>query len=171
LEVDVFDAESAAFHQPHACAVHQPAEHLHGAGREVLEELSNFIEAENDGDALRPFGSDGFDFELRFQDFSEEEEQGGEGLVLGAGSDIAIDGEVGEKRVNLVVSHFRGMHPAVGFFSMEAEKAFHPIDVSPFGANRKMLSPHELSGLFEQGRFERPGGGGLGHNGLSRLRL
>jgi hypothetical protein len=55
--------------------------------------------------------------------------------------------------------------------AMEAEKAFHPIDVSPFGANRKMLSPHELSGLFEQGRFERPGGGGLGHNRISRLQL
>jgi len=136
LEVDILDAESTAFHEPHACAVHQTAEHLHGAGREVLEQLSHFVEAENDGDALGPFGSDGFDFELRSQDVSEEKEQGGEGLVLGAGSDVAFDGEVGEEVVDLVVSHFRGMHPAAGFSPLEAEKAFHPIDVSPFGANR-----------------------------------
>ena len=144
---------------------------MHGALREVLEELSDFIEAEHNGDALGPFGSDGFHFELRFQEVSEEEEQGGEGLILGAGSDVAFDGEVGEKGVDLVVAHFRGMHPAAGFFAMESEKTFHPIDVSPFGANRKMLGPHQLSGLFEQWRLEGPGGGGLGHNGLSRLRL
>jgi hypothetical protein len=51
--------------------------------------------------------------------------------------------------------------------AMEAEKAFHPVDVGRFGANREVFRPHQLSGLFEEGRFMGPGGGGLGHNGLS----
>jgi hypothetical protein len=35
---------------------------------------------------------------------------------------------------------------------MEAEKAFHPVEVGCFVANGKMFGPDQLAGLFDQWR-------------------
>jgi len=65
---------------------------------DVREERTDFVDGEDDGQALRIFRSDGVDvWQLDFQDFLIEEEQGGEGLVLGAGGDVFFDGEVGKE--------------------------------------------------------------------------
>ena len=147
------------------------AEQRHRAQRKSLEQSPHFFHAEGNGETLQPFGSDGVDFKLGLQDFAEQEEEGGEGLVLSAGGDLSIDGEVGEEGVDLAVSHLSGVDPATGPVAMEAEKAFHPVEVSCLGANGEMLGPNQLASLFEQWRPVGAGGGRFRHKGISRLRL
>ena len=49
FEIDVFDAESAAFHEAHPGAVHRTTESLHDARRKWVEDSADFVEAEDDG--------------------------------------------------------------------------------------------------------------------------
>jgi|GEM_PF-6684494 hypothetical protein len=128
------------------------AEQRHRAQRKSLEQSPHFFHAEGNGETLQPFGSDGVDFKLGLQDFAEQKKKGGEGLFLVAGSDLAIDGEVSEEGVDFAISHFRGAAPESGFIAMEAEKAFHPVEVGCFGGNGKILGPVQLASFFEQWR-------------------
>jgi hypothetical protein len=78
-EVYVLDAQAHTFHQPHACAIEQLRHQLVQAGH-LVEDLPHFLAGEDDGEALRLFGVDGFDgTEVLMEHFAVEEEQGGEG--------------------------------------------------------------------------------------------
>jgi hypothetical protein len=101
---NVLDAEPATFEQAQAAAVQQ-------AGHEAEEAISPRDEGEDGGDLLggedhrEAFGSAGADgveaTEIDVEDLLVEEQQRVEGLVLGAGGDIAGDGEVSEELLDL----------------------------------------------------------------------
>ncbi len=171
MEVEILDAKSAAFHDSHPRTVHQPTEQRHRARWQFLEQASDFLHAQDDGKTLWSLGPDGVNFKFGFQDIPKQEEEGGEGLILGAGGDLSLHGEMGQKGVDLAVSHFGGMDPATGELAMKAKESLHPIEISRFSPNGEVLGPHQLAGLFEQGRPMRARGGRLRHKGLSRLRL
>ena len=61
FEIDVFDAESAAFHEAHPGALHRTAESLHDARRKLVEDSADFVDAEDDGEPLGLFRSNGVD--------------------------------------------------------------------------------------------------------------
>ena len=61
FEIDVFDAESAAFHEAHPGAVHRTTESLHDARRKWVENSTDFVDAEDDGEPLGLFRSKGVD--------------------------------------------------------------------------------------------------------------
>jgi hypothetical protein len=79
----------------------------------------------------------------------EEEDEGVEGLVLGAGGDVAVDGEVREVLFDLAGAHGAGVAPAVGAL-VEAQEQFDPAEVAVFGARRVVAEAEEVADLVEE---------------------
>jgi hypothetical protein len=112
----------------------------------VREEASDFIDGEDDGETVGPFGADGIQVgESDVQDVFIEEEQGGESLVLGASGDVLLDGEVGEEVVDFRSTHVTGMS-----LVMEQDEASDPIGVGVFGAEGVVASLESLADEVEQ---------------------
>ena len=128
FEVDVFDAESTAFKEAHAGAVEQFEDESHGIAGHASEDVAHFVDGEDDGESFRLFGSDGIDeWELNAEDVAIEEEETGEGLVLSAGGDFSLNGEMREERLD-----FRRAHLERVAFLVEQDEAANPADVSGF---------------------------------------
>ena len=86
-------------------------------------------------------------------DFAIEEEDGGEGLVLGRGGDIAFMGEVEEESLDPSTGsgqRFLGAHLAGMAFVVEKNEAAHPVDVSLFGAVGVVLGAQDVTSLIEK---------------------
>ena len=137
LEVHVLDAQPAALHDAHPRAVHQPRhEGVRLARLQFLqgrEQFSHFLAGQHDRQPARPFGPQRVDpIEGFFEHGPVEEEQRPEGLVLGAGRDVPVAGEVGEEPFDFGVSHVVGVPPGVANL-VEDEVAFDPADVALFG--------------------------------------
>ncbi len=96
------------------------------------EDALGFVFGEDGGKALRAVSADGVNGVVQFflEDFAIEEEDGGEGLVLGGGSDVFLDGEVGEE-----VLYFGRAHVFWVAFFVEEDVAGDPIDVGVFGSD------------------------------------
>src|SRR5439155_26688283 len=94
---------------------------------------------EDDGDVAGAAGADGVEVaEVDLQDVPIQEQDGREGLVLGAGGDTTVDGEVGEEGFDVGVRQVFGMAPAVGG-AVEADELLDPVEVGPFGAEGQVL--------------------------------
>lgn len=92
----------------------------------------------------------GVEFEFGAEEFLVEEEEGGEGLVLGAGCDISLDGQVGEKGVDFAVGELAGVDPLAVEITGKAEVAVNPGDISFFGAFGDVEHSHFMAELVEQ---------------------
>jgi hypothetical protein len=68
-----------------------------------------------------------FFFKRDSEDFLVKELEGGEGLILGGGSDTFINCQVGQIGFNLDLTHFAGVA-----FIMEEDKAFYPGGIGFF---------------------------------------
>lgn len=73
-----------------------------------------------------------------------EEEQGAEGLVLGGGGDMLVDGQVGQESLNFRAAHLFGVA-----FVMEEDVTFDPVEISGFGMERVMFEPEGFADLIE----------------------
>jgi hypothetical protein len=76
-----------------------------------------------------------------------EEEQGGQGLVLRGGRDLALDGEVRQKRFDLGRAHRARMTP-----SMKQDKSTDPLQVLLLGAVAVVQRAQLVAHLLEQAR-------------------
>ncbi len=74
-----------------------------------------------------------------------KEEEGGEGLVLGGGGEVAFGGEVGNKGLNFFGAHVFGMA-----FIVEEDVANDPVFVSLFGALGIMFNADGVADLLEE---------------------
>ena len=129
LEVQIFDAQSDAFHEAQAGAV-QDLRHEFVCATELVEDADGLVAGENGGESFGTFGAgeqDGFDFLM--EDFAVEKEDGAEGLVLGGGGDVPFGGEVDDVGADFVGAHLGGM-----FFMVEEDVAADPVEVGFFGA-------------------------------------
>jgi len=81
------------------------------------------------------------------QDVTVQEENGREGLGLGGGGDVAVDGQVGEEGGDFGRAHVFGVAELV-----EVNKAFDPIDVGVFGAAGIMFDADGGAELVEEFR-------------------
>ena len=86
-----------------------------------------------------------------------EEEDGREGLILGAGSDVTFDGQHGEELVDFGISELLGVDPLASLLSVVLEEFPDPADVGLFGAEGHMSSPHGVAGLVEESGLFFPG--------------
>lgn len=111
----------------------------------VADDLKGFLAGEDGGKPLGAFGrgrQDGFDFFV--EDFAVEEEDGGEGLVLGGGGNVAVVSEVKEEGLDFGGAHFEGVA-----FAVEEDVAAHPVKVGLFGAIGVVFEVEGAAGLFE----------------------
>jgi len=89
------------FHQAQAAPVEQLAHQLVIA-RETGDDAADLFAREDDRQVRGAAGAGWLDCaEVLLEDFAVEEEDGGEGLVLGGGGDIFLDGQVSEEGFNL----------------------------------------------------------------------
>jgi hypothetical protein len=105
---------------------------------QVIQEAEDLVPGEDGGETFGPFGrgeEDGVN--LFVEDFAVEEEEGGEGLVLGGGGDVSFHGEVGEEGLDPSPGsgrRFGGTHLGGVAFVVEEDEAAHPVHVGLFGA-------------------------------------
>jgi hypothetical protein len=137
VEIDVLDSEAEALEDAKAGAVEEEDYKLGGA-LELGDDRSGLFAAEDGRQALGLSGADEVIDPGYFlsEDFSIEEEQGGEGLALGGGCDMLFDCEVGEEAVDLFGTHIARM-----FHVVESKEAPDPGEVSLFGADGIVTSP------------------------------
>ena len=103
-------------------------------------------------DGRKPFGSLGAgdvlqDQILATENLLIEEYEGVEGLVLGRGGDLALDGEVAQEGDDLRLAHFVGMALAV-----KQDVALGPFEVGLLGADAVVLAADEVAHLPQQFR-------------------
>jgi hypothetical protein len=91
----------------------------------------NFIFSEDDRQMLGLFGPDDIRQGVEFlsQDFTVKKENSAEGLALGGGGDVFIDGQMSEEGGDFRSAHVFGVTLVV-----EKDEAFDPIVVRVFGA-------------------------------------
>ena len=149
-EVDVLDAQANAFREAETASVEELA-HEPMLGQETDDEVGDLVLGENGGEPLGPPGADGVNrFVERFvQDELVEEQKGVEGLVLGSGSDFAVDGEVGEEGADVSGAQVSGMASTV-----EQDEAADPTEVADLGAKGVVLAAEDESSLIEDSRLE-----------------
>jgi hypothetical protein len=88
-----------------------------------------------------------------------QEQHGAERLILGAGRDAPLHGQVRQERLDFRSPHFPGVSLVV-----KEDIAANPLDVGLFGANGVMQQPELLPNLVEE--FHRALGRrfvGVGH--------
>ena len=79
------------------------------------------------------------------QHLAVQEFQGTQRLVLRGGGDFLIHGQVSEKGFHFCATHVLGVALVV-----KQDKAFDPVRVGLFGADRIMLESHHVAHLVEQ---------------------
>ncbi len=92
---------------------------------------------EDGGEMVSTAGADGLEGELDFaaEDVSVQEEESGEGLVLGGGGDVEVYGEVSEEGFD-----FGGAHEGRMALLVEEDEAAYPVEVGGLRAERVVLT-------------------------------
>jgi hypothetical protein len=90
-------------------------------------------------------------FEL--EDIAEEEEKGGECLILRTCGNVAMDGQIRQELIDFDARHATRMAPLPPLVMVEAEKLLDPMDVGLFGADRHMPRAHRITDLLKQLRW------------------
>ncbi len=113
---------------------------------EAVEDEADFLPGENGRDVFGAFDGrkeDGVDVYVK--DFTVEEEDGADGLVLGGGGDMLFAGKVGEEFPN-----FGGTHIIRVAFAMKEDVAFGPVRVGLLGAVGGMFKAQGVAHLVEE---------------------
>lgn len=150
-EVEVFDAQAECFHQAQAAAVEELG-HETVVAFELGDDGVSLGAGKNDGELGR--AADTFDagdeVEFAVEDLLKEKEQGAEGLILGGGGDVSVNGKVAEERGNLFLPHGIGMA-----FAMKENEAANPIEVNLFGADAVAFDAKMPADAVEEFRRRR----------------
>jgi len=157
-EVDIFNAQTHAFHETQSTAVEELG-HEQVDARHLAEHGVNFISGQDGGQALGLFGLGGAKGVGNglVEDFVVEEEKGAAGLVLGGGGDVFIDGEMGEEGFDFGRAQIGGMTETAIPGFMKREIAFNPADICLFGAIRVVFAADGVAHKIE--KFWFLGGG------------
>jgi hypothetical protein len=154
-QVRVLDAHLAALQQAQAAAVQQPGHELKDAVAPLhaLEDGRHLLRRQHHGQPLRtpcPHRVEAAEVDL--QHLLVQEHQGIEGLVLRAGRDLPVHGQVGEELLHLGGAH-RARMPLV----VEVDEARDPLDVALLRAPRIVANAQHLVDLVEQAGRSGPG--------------
>lgn len=109
----------------------------------MAKKALDFFPCEDGGEAFRPFGGGKEEKVYIFvKYFAVKEEEGGEGLVLGRGGNIALGCQVGEESLD-----FRGAHFGRMALVVEKDEAADPVYVGFFGTVGVMFGPQDIPDL------------------------
>jgi hypothetical protein len=130
IEVDVLHAQGEGLHEAEAAAVEKLGDEAEGR-IETVEERDDLATAEHGGEMLGALGAleaveVGYG---EVEDATVEEEEGTEGLVLGGGGGVALDGEMIEESGDLGGAEGAGVAAAV-----EGDEGADPVEVGLLGA-------------------------------------
>ena len=129
-EVDVLHAQATAFQQAQPRAVQQER-HEPWHAVEPLEDGADLVPRQHDGQMQGPLGADDVvePRKLDAEHLAVEKEQGAQGLVLGGGRDLVVNGERGQEGGDLGCAHLGRVALAV-----EEDVPPDPVDVRLLGA-------------------------------------
>ena len=147
FKIHIFDSQAHTFHQPQPAAIEQARDQVLHPGH-LIQHALYFCFGQHGGQAFGLPGADGFEIErIKFlaQHFAVEKEQRAEGLGLRGGSDMLLNGKVGEEGADFGHTHLAGMA-----FIVEENETFDPLNVALFGAVGIMLDTQGLAYLVEK---------------------
>jgi hypothetical protein len=156
LEVDVLDPEGQALHLPQAAAVHglrdEPVQRL-----QVIEDGGDLAARQHRGEVMGTLGPLEADQrgDVEPEDAPVQEDKGAEGLVLGGGRRVPLDGEVVEEGGDVGGAELARVAAIV-----EGDVGADPVDVRLLGARRIVQAADGRGDGFEQRHA-----GGLGADG------
>jgi len=125
---------------------------------EPLEDGTDLVPRQHDGQVLEPLGPDNIvePRELDAEHFAIEEEQGAQGLVLGGGRDLVVDGERCQEGADFGGAHLGGVALAV-----KEDVTLNPMDVRLLGAPAIVAGADGIAHAVEKSGFRRVGGTGF----------
>jgi hypothetical protein len=137
-EIEVLNAQVQRFEQPQARAVEELRDEAIG----IVQFGQDAIHLVTRQDHWQPLWAGGPHHAgdaagIDLEDFLVQEEDGTEGLVLGRGADVALDGQVRQEAVDLGRAHLQRVPIAV-----EEDEAAHPGNVGLLGAQAAMAQPN-----------------------------
>ena len=137
VEVDVLDAEPAAFEQAQSGSVQERGHELVHAG-EMGEQGSDFGTGEHDGNALGFLGAHEVvePLELHVQHVSIQEHERAECLALRRGADAMIGGEARKEALDLVAAELARVAAGV-----KVNEATNPVHIRLFRARAALPEP------------------------------
>ncbi len=129
---------------------------------ELGQNAADLCAREHHRQPLGPLRTDGTVEALEFaaEDVAIQEQDAGQGLVLGRRRDLAAHGEIGQERDDFGGSHLVGVALVV-----EQDEATNPLYVGLFGPRAHVAQPDRLTHPIEEARR-----GGL-RSGVGRCRL
>src|SRR5262249_46096194 len=120
------------------------------------EEAADLVAGEDDRQAGGPGGGPEAErAEVDLEDLFVEEDEGIEGLVLGADGNVPGDGEGGEEGLDVGGAEVGGVSGV-----MEEDEAAHPIDIAVLGAAGVAADAEDVADLVEEARLGGQGRGG-----------
>lgn len=147
-KVNVLDAEPDGFHNAQAAAVQHFRHQLRGAAHE-RQDGGDFVARHHDGDVDFLGGAHGIDTVLQrlLEDALVQKDQGIHGLVLGRRRHVALDGQMGEKRLDL---GFGGEEVVTRPHGVEPDEADDPLDVGALRVERVVVQPEHLADVIQE---------------------
>ena len=148
LQVHVLDPESEALRDAQARAVQKLDDELMHSGHQC-DHASCLLAGQYDGYPDLPACAVCVDFAAQwlFEHMLVEEDERIHGLILGGGSHLAISGQVGEERFDLL---FAVPKIVSGLHVVETDMVFDPIPVGAFGMDGIVTSPHDVAHFVKQ---------------------
>lgn len=145
-EIELLDPQAHALADAKSGAVEQFG-HQHMVPGQAGEQRADFLGGEDGWQAFWSFSAHGFglEFEGLVEDVPIEVEDCAEGLVLGGGGDVFIDGEVGEEEFQVLWPHVDGVA-----FAVEEDEAADPAQVSLLGLVGVVHAAERFAGALEQ---------------------
>ena len=151
FQIKVFDAQIKRLAHAQSTAIKQPGDQVGGITRPIanrLEQRLSFVNRGSMAQARRPFGAERIDILQRLtQNLLIKEQHGVKGLILAAGRQIAVAGEIGQETFQFLLAGKYRWHGIKGGHVMA-----EPIDVGGFGGEGFMLaaddSPQPFDGVW-----------------------
>ena len=145
-EIHVLHPQADAFHQPHPGAVQQPRQHRH-APLHVGQQCPHFGLRKDRGNAPRPLGAHHVVHpgQLHAQHVAIEEQDGRQGLVLGAGRHVPLHRQTGQERLDVRRPQLTGMTCPIG-----QDEPPYPSQIRPLGTQAVVTDPQTPDNVLQQ---------------------
>ncbi len=112
FEIDILNAQAAAFHGAQSGAVEQTGHQVDRALGNSVEQAAYFVSTQDGGQTLWVLSASGLDSDIAVEHFLEQEQKRGERLVLGTRGNMAFDGQIGQEGIDMVIVHIVRVTPA-----------------------------------------------------------
>jgi len=164
FQIQILDSQIEGLRDPQAAAINQAGDQIGGVTGTILHGLEQGLGFRHGGrmtQASRSSGAESIDALKRFvQDFLVKIENGVERLILAAGGQITVAGQVGEEEFEFLLAGQRSGH-GVESGDILAE----PMDVGGFSGESHVLAAQDIAELFDgemqihnTWKFDRAGG-------------